>query len=325
LAEKKARNPQERVHVNREVTAANHSASRGRDGSAQTASGMVGSPDGQGWAVAIKARDVNVTGGGPRGAASLRRYWPLAALVLATALIVATGAHRYLSLDTLISHRHRLQAGVAEHGALALAAYALVYVGVVALSIPGAAVLTILGGFLFGWFIGGAVAVLAATAGSLIVFLIARTSLGEGLVRKAGPRLKKLADGFRQDAFAYLLFLRLVPLFPFWLVNLAPALVGTPLKTFALATFVGILPGTFAFAFAGAGLDSVVAAQHAAQADCVAAGRADCVATLHVSALVTPQLLAALAALGLMALVPVVAKRVWAKRARPLDAENGGV
>jgi uncharacterized membrane protein YdjX (TVP38/TMEM64 family) len=259
-----------------------------------------------------------------RDAASLRRYWPLAALVLGTGLVLATGAHRYLSLEALIAHRDRLQGFVAEHEALALAAYTLVYIGVVALSLPGAAVLTVLGGFLFGWLVCGVVTVLAATVGSTVVFLIARTSFGEGLVRKAGPRLTKLADSFRADAFTYLLFLRLVPLFPFWLVNLAPALVGTPLKTFVLATLIGIMPGTFAFAFAGAGLDSVVAAQHHAREACLAAGHGDCVVTLHVGALVTPQLLAAFGALGLMALIPVVAKRIWGKHVRPLDATGGG-
>lgn len=274
--------------------------------------------------MATKAGDGGEAGRGRWRAAGLRRFLPLAVLVLATGLVFATGAHRHLSLDALIAHRDRLQAFVTERAALALAAYALVYVGVVALSIPGAAVLTVLGGFLFGWFLGGIMAVLAATAGSTLVFLIARTSLGEGLARKAGPRLKKLADGFREDAFAYLLFLRLVPLFPFWLVNLASALVGTPLQTFVLATLIGILPGTFAFAFAGAGLDSVVAAQHAAQADCLAAGRADCAAMLHLGALVTPQLLAAFAALGFAALIPVVAKRVWGKRVQPLDVRSGG-
>jgi len=243
---------------------------------------------------------------------------------LATVLVLATGAHRALSFDALIAQRGRLQTLVSNHGALALASYGIVYVAVVALSIPGAAALTLLGGFLFGWLVGGAMTVLAATAGSAIVFLIARTALGEGLARRAGPHLARIAGGLREDAFAYLLFLRLVPLFPFWLVNLVPALVGTPLRTFLLATFAGILPGTFVFAFVGAGLDSVVQAQQQADAACRAAGRADCGAALHVGALVTPQLLIALTALGALALIPVVAKRVWPKRAQPLHAERGG-
>src|SRR3954453_7150515 len=286
---------------------------------------MLGSTDVWDLAVAVETggEASGNQGQGARGPSWLRRVWPLAALAVATGLVFATGAHRWIRLDALIARRDDLQAFVSAHGALAVAAYALVYVGVVALSIPGAAVLTVLGGFLFGWFLGGIATVVAATSGSVVVFLIARTALGESLVRKAGPHLAKIAAGFRDDAFAYLLFLRLVPLFPFWLVNLVPALVGTPLRVFLLATLVGILPGTFAFAIAGDGLDSVVLAQQQADAACRAAGRADCGATLHVGALVTPQFLLALTALGVMALIPILAKRVWARRARPADAQGG--
>jgi uncharacterized membrane protein YdjX (TVP38/TMEM64 family) len=269
--------------------------------------------------VATKAGDGGEAGRGRWRAAGLRRFLPLAVLVLATGLVFATGAHRHLSLDALIAHRDRLQAFVTERAALALAAYALVYVGVVALSIPGAAVLTVLGGFLFGWFLGGIMAVLAATAGSTLVFLIARTSLGEGLARKAGPRLKKLADGFREDAFAYLLFLRLVPLFPFWLVNLASALLGVELATFVWTTFLGIMPATFAFAFAGMGLESVVAAHQAVYESCVASGAQSCIMRVRPTDLVTRELVLALAALGLLALLPVLVKR-WRSRKAPEQA-----
>jgi uncharacterized membrane protein YdjX (TVP38/TMEM64 family) len=159
-----------------------------------------------------------------------------------------------------------------------------------------------------------------ATLGAIIVFLIACTSVGDALVQRAGPRLKRLADGFREDAFSYLLFLRLVPVFPFWLVNLAPPLFGVPLKTFALATAIGIVPGTFAFAFAGAGLDSVIAAQKAAKQACIAAGGSDCYLHIDLHALVTPKLLVAFAVLGLVALIPVVLRRWYGHRLKTLDA-----
>ncbi|MGL4975055.1 MAG: TVP38/TMEM64 family protein, partial [Bosea sp. (in: a-proteobacteria)] len=123
-------------------------------------------------------------------------------------------------------------------------------------------------------------------------------------------------EGFREDAASYMLFLRLVPVFPFWLVNLAPALAGVPLSTFLWTTLVGIVPGTFAFAFAGAGLDSVVAAQAAARASCLAAGRTDCSAGLDLKALVTPQLLTAFALLGLVALVPVIWRKLKARSSK---------
>jgi uncharacterized membrane protein YdjX (TVP38/TMEM64 family) len=184
----------------------------------------------------------------------------------------------------------------------------------VALSIPGAVLLTVLGGFLFGWLVAGLVVVVAATAGATIVFLVARSSLGNMLARRAGPRLNALARGFRDDAFSYLLFLRLVPAFPFWLVNLAPALFNVPLATFVAATLVGIVPGTFAFAFLGSGFDSIIAEQTEVHEACVAAGRSDCEMTFEAGALLTPELIVAFVALGLVALIPVVVRRVRARR-----------
>jgi len=262
----------------------------------------------------VAIADADETGTGGR-AGALRRYGLLAAVLVALAVVLATGAQRHLSFEALAPQRMRLEALVAQHRVLAIAVYALLYAGAVALSLPGAAVLTVIGGFLFGWLAGGLVAVVAATAGAVMVFWIAHTAFGETLARRAGPRLRRLAQGFRDDAFAYLLFLRLVPLFPFWLVNLAPGLVGTPLRTFVLATLVGILPGTFAFAIAGDGLDGVLAAQAAAHAACLAGGGTDCAASLPVGALVTPRLLAAFAACGLLALVPVAARRLLRTRA----------
>ncbi len=263
---------------------------------------------------------------GPNGAARRRmlvRFVPLAVLIAAMLAVFATGLYRELKLDNLIARRDDLRAFVAAHETKALVLYAVIYIGAVALSVPGALFLTIFGGFLFGWLMGGIAAVLAASIGATILFLIARTSVGVALVERAGPRLKRLAEGFHEDAFAYLLFLRLVPVFPFWLVNLAPALIGVPLRTFVLATVVGIVPSTFAFAFAGAGLDSVIAAQKAAKQACIAAGGTDCYRGLELHALVTPKLVIALGLLGLVALIPVIVRR-YGRRLRPLDAGRRG-
>ena len=260
----------------------------------------------------------------PRGRRALARFLPLLLLVLAMAAVFATGVHRYIRLEKLIAHRDDLQAFVAAHEVKALALYVLIYIAVVALSVPGAVFLTVFGGFLFGWLLGGLATVIAATIGAVIVFLIACTSVGDALVERAGPRLRRLADGFREDAFSYLLFLRLVPVFPFWLVNLAPALFGVPLRTFATATAIGIVPGTFAFAFAGAGLDSVIAAQKAAKQACIAAGGTDCYMRIDLHALVTPKLLVAFAVLGVVALIPVVLRRWFGHLLKPLDAGQRG-
>ena len=125
----------------------------------------------------------------------------------------------------------------------------------------------------------------------------------------AYSRAQNIAHGLRSDAFSYLLFLRLVPIFPFWLVNLAPALVGVRLATFVGATALGIVPGTFAYALVGEGLDSVIRAEGAAFRACVAAGGSDCRLHFDMAAAFTPQLFVALAALGLIALIPILLRR----------------
>lgn len=256
------------------------------------------------------------------GVRTVRRWLPLAGIVTVAALAAWQGWHRHLTLESLLVHETALRSLVSENYARALAGYALAYVGVVALSLPGGLVLTLAGGFLFGWLVGGVVTVFAATAGATAIFLVARSSLGEVVASRAGPRLAGLASGFRANALSYLLFLRLVPIFPFWLVNIAPALLGVRLSTYVVATLIGIVPGTFAFAFAGEGLDSVLAAQRESYEACVAAARAAgarpagmCSLSFSPGSLVTPKLVAALIVLGLLALVPVVAQKVPWRRA----------
>ncbi|MBO6754932.1 MAG: TVP38/TMEM64 family protein [Roseibium sp.] len=235
-----------------------------------------------------------------------KRWLPLAALVTVMAIGFSQGWHQYLTLSSLIQERQYLLDLVDGNFVLALTGFAAVYMTAVALSFPGASLLTITGGFLFGWIAGGLTTVVAATVGASAVFLVARSSIGDFLTRKAGPFLSRLADGFRTNGFHYLLFLRLTPIFPFWLVNIAPAVFHMPLRTYMLATFVGILPGTFAFSFIGSGLESVIAAQEAANPGCAAAGNC----AVDVGALVTPELLAAFFALGIASLIPVVLRRV---------------
>lgn len=188
------------------------------------------------------------------GKARLRRLLPLLLLALALGLLWASGAQELLSLETLRRHRAALLAFVAERPAMAALAYLLLYVGATALSVPGAVFLTLAGGFLFGTALATCLVVLGATGGAVLLFLIARTAFGEPLRARAGPWLSKMAEGFRADAFNYLLVLRLVPIFPFWLVNLVPALLGVPLSTFAFATAIGIVPGSLVYASVGAGL-----------------------------------------------------------------------
>ena len=250
-----------------------------------------------------------------RPAPRLRRFVPLAVIALAMIAVFATGAHRHVSLETLMRHRMAIDAFIDAHAVVAIAAFMAAYIVVVALSIPGAALLTITGGILFGVFVGGAAAVIAATTGATIVFLVAKSACGENLARHAGPLAGKLSEGFRADAFSYLLFLRLVPAFPFFLVNLVPALAGVKLTVFVGATLIGVVPAAFVFAFFGSGLDSVIATQEVAYRACVAAGHAECSLKFDLGMIATPRLLAAFAAMAVIALVPVAVKRLRARSA----------
>jgi uncharacterized membrane protein YdjX (TVP38/TMEM64 family) len=243
-----------------------------------------------------------------------KRFWPLLLLVGACAVVFAMGWQRHLTLEELANRRAELSALIAEYPVLSVLAFIGLYTVIVALSLPGGAVMTIAGGFLFGWLWGGIAAIIAATIGAIIVFLVARSTLGDALAGRAAPWLERLRKGFQEDAFNYLLFLRLVPVFPFWLVNLAPGLLGVSLSTYALSTLIGIIPGTFAYSIAGRGLDSLVDAQEAAHQSCLAKmgsnGQESCPFVLDPKALLTPEVIAGLVALGLVALVPLLIKRL---------------
>jgi uncharacterized membrane protein YdjX (TVP38/TMEM64 family) len=250
----------------------------------------------------------------PPALALLRRYGLLALVMAVMALVLARGWHHYVSLETVVTQRDRFQQVLLANVVLSVLVYVGIYALLVALSLPCGLIMTLTGGLLFGWLLGALAAMAGATLGAVVVFLIARTAVGDSLSQRAGPWLAKLSEGFQKDALSYLLFLRLVPAFPFWFVNIAPAVLGVPLKTFLLATVVGIMPATFAFASAGAGLDSVIMAAKNAHAACVAAKGAEaCPFKLHVSSLLTRELMLALVLVGLVALMPAGLKQ-WKRR-----------
>jgi uncharacterized membrane protein YdjX (TVP38/TMEM64 family) len=244
----------------------------------------------------------------------LRRYGVLILVAAAMALVLWKGWHHSLTLETVVAYRDRFQEILGANVVLSLLAYVALYAVLVALSLPCGTIMTVGGGLLFGWLPGAFAALGGATLGATAVFLIARSAVGDSLSERAGPWLAKLSQGFQKDALSYLLFLRLVPAFPFWFVNIAPAVMGVPLKTFVLGTLIGILPATFAFASAGAGLDSVIMAAKTEHAACVARSGADaCPLKIYASSLLTPELMLALVLMGLMSLIPVVLKK-WKKR-----------
>ena len=239
-----------------------------------------------------------------------KRWLPVAVIACLMAAAYGFGVHEQLSLQSIATNREALRHFIANNWALALLIYVLIYACAVSLSIPGATLLTIAGGLMFGWLMGAVAAMIAATTGATLIFLAARTSLEKALTRKGGSLVNKIQDGFKRDAFNYLLFLRLTPVFPFWLVNIAAALAQVRLKTFAAATILGIIPATLAFSFVGSGLDSLIDSQQLAYDACLAQNPSTpCSLDLSVSRIITPQILLALAALGVAALVPVLAKR----------------
>ena len=221
---------------------------------------------------------------------ALKRFAPL--IVIAAGLIAAfaLGWTDYLTLDQLRGRRADLTAFVEAEPVLSVLVFGLIYTLAVAFSIPGALILTLSGGFLFGTWLGGSVIVVSATLGAIAIFVAARSAFGDVLRRRAGQGvLARVEEGVRNNAFSYVLTLRLLPIFPFWLVNIAVALVEIPLRTYALATFLGVIPGTFVYASLGAGLGSLFDREQAPD----------------LSVIFEPQILLPLVGLALLALLPV--------------------
>jgi uncharacterized membrane protein YdjX (TVP38/TMEM64 family) len=224
---------------------------------------------------------------------ALRRILPLAALAAACALYFVLGGERHLTFDALAQNRAALEAWVASIGPASILVYVLVYVAATALSLPGAAILTMAGGFLFGVGWGASAALVGATLGASAVFLIARTSLGALIERHARGRIKTLESAFRAHAASYLLVLRLVPLFPFWLVNLAAGSLGMRLPTFVVCSFFGMAPGALIYAGLGGELGEII----------------DAGTTPDLHVMFAPRVLLPLLALAALALLPAFLRR----------------
>ena len=229
-----------------------------------------------------------------RGKLSVSRLWSLAIIVAGACIFFNLGWDRYLTFDALRENRETLLHWTSDNRFLAITLFITGYVVVVAFSLPGATWMTLGGGFLFGTALSIAVVVFAATLGAVAIFLIARYALADYFRVKMGSAGDRIEAGFRENALSYLLFLRLIPVFPFWLVNLVPAFVGVSLRTYAIGTFVGIIPGSAVFCSVGNGLGVVF----------------DAGGTPDLGIIFQPKILGPIFALAIMSLLPVIYRRI---------------
>jgi len=226
-----------------------------------------------------------------------RRLWPVALIVIALAAAWASGVHRYLSLDTLREQQDALRGFVSEHAVLAFAIYIAIYAAATILMLPGALWITIAGGFLFGLWGGTPATVVGATLGASILFLAAKSSVGSALRERAGPFVQKLEKGFQEDAVSYMFALRFLPVVPFPVANIAPAIFGAKFRDYVITTALGIIPGVLAYTWIGAGLGATFAAGEDPDLASIAGN-----------------LIPAFIALGVVSLLPVAYKKLFAKK-----------
>ncbi|MEM9169471.1 MAG: TVP38/TMEM64 family protein [Pseudomonadota bacterium] len=229
------------------------------------------------------------------------RLAPLIVIAGALAAFFFFGLHRYFSLDVLQENRAAATAWVAANPTLALAAFVGAYATVVAISFPGASILTIFGGFLFGVWPGVPAIVTGATLGAFVIFVAAKTAFSGLLARKAGGLIERMERGFRDNELSYMFLLRLVPLFPFWAVNIAAGVANVKTANYLLATFFGIIPATFVYAGVGATIGDAFDAGEAVSLEGV---------------LANPQTLAIIGVFSVLAIAPIFVKR------RKTDAEG---
>lgn len=234
----------------------------------------------------------------------ISRLLPLAIIAAGIGAFFFFGLDKYLSFDALRDNRDFLQTWTSENTALAAIIFMSVYCIMVALSLPGAVWATLAGGFIFGTWVGGLYVVIGATLGATAIFLIARYALADFFRDKAGKAISKMEDGFNENALSYMFVLRLVPIFPFWLVNLVPAFVGVKIRTYIIGTFFGIMPGSLVYASVGNGLDAVFAQG----------------GTPDLGIILQPQVLGPILGLAALSMIPVIYKRI--KRTKT-SGENG--
>ncbi len=234
----------------------------------------------------------------------LIRMWPIYIMAVVITVFIVNGWHELLSLETLQTQREVLTSFVSENLIVAIIAYIAIYAFATLFMVPGALWITISGGFLFGLAGGSILTVVGATLGASALFFAAKTSLGSVLQDKAGPFVKKMEAGFKEDALSYMFALRFLPIVPFPVANIAPAILGAKYSQYAITTALGIIPGVIAYTWIGAGLGATFDAGETPD-----------------FAGVAKNLLPALIALGIVSLIPVAWKKFGPKSAVVVDSE----
>ncbi len=218
-------------------------------------------------------------------------------IVILVAIALLIGLFFYFNLGTVFSlnslkaNRAALAAFYSNHRFATVAIFIAVYIVQTVLSLPGAAVLTLTAGALFGVIRGALYANVGATIGATLSFLVARYLFRAVIQQKFGERLEKINNELEKTGLNYLLFLRLVPIIPFFLINLGAGLTSMSLRTFFLGTIIGVIPGSLVFSNAGASLATIDS----------------------MSEVATPRVIGSFAILGLFALAPVIYKKVVRK------------
>lgn len=224
----------------------------------------------------------------------MKKWIPIIIIIILMLIVYFSGVTKYLTFETIKENRQLILSYIDQYPLLMPFLFTLIYVVMTALSLPGGALLSILGGFIFGVPLSTIYVVVGATIGATIIFSAARTAMGDLLKRKAGPFLLKMETGFQKNAASYLLFLRLIPLFPFWLVNIAPAFFNVKTRTYLWTTFLGIIPGAYVFTQAGNGLGAIF----------------DSGKEFSVETVFNIEIKIALIVLALFALIPIFVKRL---------------
>ena len=230
----------------------------------------------------------------------VKKWFPIAVLIAGLILFFALGGTKYLSFQMLSHHYKALSAYTLNHHFLSAMIFVSVYILIAAFSIPGATVMTLLGGFLFGAVFGTFWVVIGASIGATLTFLAVKTAFGDILKNKAGSTIQKMQEGFTKNEFSYMLFLRFLPIFPFFIINIAAGVLGVRLRTFFFGTLLGIIPGSFTYAWGGSGLGYALSK-----------GK-----EIDMGIIFEPKVLFPIIVLAALSVIPVVYKKLKSKKVR---------